>query len=338
MGFREEYLKFKQPSQERENFVFNSVVQHLNKDQIEKSMKPITVKGPNDTEITYRVMPDYVSIDGMRVPMSGTTAQRVADHFGFNIPNAQLSQKIYENADVKVQAKPLSGRTTVIDGKTYTGKDVVNKGVGYADFAAKYNDDVNQQLADSGAKQGDIVAGFAKDIVTSPKKGRLGLYGLYDSKGKPIQGGDGTTSHTVSPEEHHDEYCAVLRLVDDEVEVKYKDGKVEKKKITDILNLPRYETGEPPKDSKEKLDKGIEDGKKDQVASLATPTTKPSAPSTTPAKPAAQVATAPKTKPTTSIKDPFESIDKFLGEFSRAAHQRRRNIVKRAIAQRFKAD
>ena len=299
MGFKEDYLKFKEPSQERENFVFNSITRYLNKDHIEKSMKPITVKGPNNTEITYKVMPDYVSIQGMRVPMSGMTAQRVANHFGFSIPSAQLSQKIYENADVKVQAKPLSGRSTVIDGKTYSGKDVVSKGVGYADFAAKYNDDVNRQLQESGAQSGDIVAGFAKDVVTSPVEGRLGLHGFYDSKGRPIQGGDGTTPHDTKI---HSEYGAFVRLVNDEVEVKHPNGEVEKKKITDVINLPTYTISDPSKPT-------ASDSKK------------------APTKPEAKPATKPAAKPVINIEQFLQS----LSGFSEVIRRRRMNIIKRAM-------
>ena len=334
MGFREEYLKFKQPSQERENFVFNSVVQYLNKDQIEKSMKPITVKGPNNTQITYKVMPDYVSIDGMRVPMSGSTAQRVATHFGFSIPNSQLSQKIYENADVKVSAKPLSGQGAVIDGKTYSGKDVVSKGVGYADFAAKYNDNVNQQLADSGAKQGDIVAGFAKDVVTSPKEDRLGLHGFYDDKGRPIQGGDGTTPHDTKI---HTEYGAFVRLVSDEVEVKnLETGEVEKKRINEVLNLPTYTINTPAKPTNQP--KPAQQAQPAQQAKPGQPV-KPAQPGQV-AQPAAQPAAQPKRRRRTddSGGDPFSGVGDFLKSFTITSHERRRNIVKRAIAQRFKLD
>lgn len=235
MSFKDEYAKFKQPSQARENFVYNAITS-LPKEQILKSMKPITVKKPDGSEVTYKVMTDYVSIDGFRVPMSGQTAQRVADHFGLSLPSSAQTKEIYDNS-VKIPAKPLSGSGTTIDGKNYSGNDVVNTGVGYAPFAVTYNDKINKQLEESGAKPGDIVSGFAKDIVAPPANGwhgkpgessvgALGLHGFYDANGKPIQGGNGQTPHDTSV---HSEYGAFARFVTPYEIKKYPDGKVEKK-------------------------------------------------------------------------------------------------------------
>ena len=88
MGFKEDYAKFSQPSRERENFVYNAVI-NLSKEQITGNMKPVTVSKPDGTKVTYKVMPDYLMVEGMRVPMSGITAQKVADHFGrFDLESA----------------------------------------------------------------------------------------------------------------------------------------------------------------------------------------------------------------------------------------------------------
>ena len=102
MGFREEYAKFPQPSKEREAFVYRAVTS-LPRDKILASMKPITVDMPNGVKRTYKVMPDYFSIENTRVPMSGQTAQRVADFFGLSMPTADLSKAIYQKS-VKLNA------------------------------------------------------------------------------------------------------------------------------------------------------------------------------------------------------------------------------------------
>lgn len=236
MGFKEEYAKFPQPSSAREAFVLKSILS-LPKDQIVSNMKPITITRPDGAKITYKVMPDYVSIDGIRIPMSGATAQRVANHFGLSLPNAKMSKEIYDNSDVKVNAKPLSGSGTTIDGKSYSGADVVRTGVGYAPFALNYNDVVNKQLSQQGAKKDQIVSGFAKDIIAPVKKNQLGLYGFYDKEGKPIQGGTGSTPHDSVV---HTEYGSFARLVSPDVTITYPDGRVEKQPLDSIYQINRY--------------------------------------------------------------------------------------------------
>lgn len=235
MGFKENYMKYGQPSPQREDFVLNTLI-NLPKNEVVKTLQPVTVSGPDATKITYYVMPDYITIDGMRVPMSGITAQKVADHFGMNLPTPKMVDEIYQNADVKVQAQPLSGSGANINGKQYSGSDVVNQGVGFAPFAINYNDKVNKQLADKGYDGKGIVAGFAKDIVP-PINGTLGLYGMYDAKGKPIQGGNGQTPHEI---QSHTEYGTYVRLVSPNVTITFPDGNKETKPLGSVYQYARY--------------------------------------------------------------------------------------------------
>jgi hypothetical protein len=236
MSFKDDYAKFPQPSPERESFVYKAITS-LPKEVILKSMKPVSVKRPDGATLTYKVMPDYIMIDGTRVPMAGNTAQRVANYFGLSLPSAAMVKEIYQNADVKVPAKPLSGSGTTVGGKPYSGKDVVDTGVGYAPFALNYNDKINQQLAEHGAKHDQIVSGFAKDIVAPAAPGKLGLYGLFDANGKPIQGGNGQTPHDTSI---HSEYGSFVRLVSPDVEITYPDGKKETKSTKDVYQISSY--------------------------------------------------------------------------------------------------
>lgn len=253
MGFKEDYARFGKPSPEREAFVLKTLTS-LPKEQILRSMRPVTVPGPNGTKVTYKVMPDYITVDGMRVPMSGVTAQKVADHFGLNLPTPKMVDEIYQNADVKVDAQPLSGSGTNVDGRQYSGNDVVRTGVGYAPFAVNYNEKVNKQLADKGYNGSGIVAGFAKDIVP-PIGGTLGLYGLYDSKGKPIQGGNGQTPHDTTL---HTEYGTYVRLVSPDVTITYPDGHTEDKPLGSVYQYARY-TPSPREDKEIGTPKGIQE-------------------------------------------------------------------------------
>lgn len=312
MAFKEEYLKFKQPSQAREDFVYKSVTSLVSKDQILKSMKPITVDGPNGTKITYKVMPDYVSIEGMRVPMSGSTAQRVANYFGLSLPSAKMTQEIYQNADVQVAAKPLSGSGTEVDGKKYSGNDVVSTGVGYAPFAVNYNEKINEELSEKGAKEGQIVSGFAKDITSAipGKEKNLGLHGFYDSHGKPIQGGVGQTPHDTSI---HTEYGAFARLVSPEVEITYPDGRKETKPVNSAYQASSYTA--PKSSPVDKPSEGaVEKSIKPSSTMVATKTQK-----------------QPSSKTISTPENQFSKIDDFLEQFKMAVDERRRNIVKRAF-------
>jgi len=239
MSFKEEYARYTKPSSEREAFVLKTLLS-MPREQIVRNMKAITVKRADGSTVTYKVMPDYITVDGMRVPMSGDTAQQVADHFGLSLPSAQQAQDIHNNADVQVAAQPLSGTGTTIGGVHYSPNDVVrNQGVGYAPFAVSYNEKINQQLADKGVNPGgnQIVSGFAKDIVAPPSPGKLGLYGLYDTKGKPIQGGNGQTPHDTTV---HTEYGSFVRLVSPEVTVQYPDGRSETKPVSQIYQAGKY--------------------------------------------------------------------------------------------------
>ena len=241
MSFREEFLKFKQPSSQREDFVFDSIKRYVSKDSILQSLQPISVD-KNGFKVTYYVMPDYLSIDNVRLPMSGKTAQKVADYFGLLLPSPEISREIYNNSDIKFSANPLSNSGATINGKKYTGKQVVDKGVGYADFALIYNENINKDIFNRNVKKNQIIYGFAKDI-TSPIIGhenKLGLYGFYDKKGKPIQGGSGRTPHNIDT---HTEYGAFVRLIHPKAEVMYKDGKSEKKDISSIYNVSSYTKG-----------------------------------------------------------------------------------------------
>lgn len=251
MGFREEYSKFNQPSSAREEFVHKAITK-IPKENIVNNMKPVTVSRPDGTKITYKVMPDYLMVDGMRVPMSGNTAQKVADYFGLKLPTAEIAQEIYQNADVKVTAKPLSGSGVSIDGRQYSGNEVVNTGVGYAPFAVHYNYKIDKQLSDQGVQAGDnkIVSGFAKDIISPSMPGRLGLYGLYDAHGKPIQGGTGITPHDTST---HTEYGSFVRLISPTVTITHPDGNKEIKPISSVYQYGKYT---PKKEDSEKPKSG----------------------------------------------------------------------------------
>lgn len=241
MGFKEEFLKLP-PGSQREDLVY----QYAIKIGPPKTV-PLTVNGPNNTKITYYVMPDYLMIDGIRAPMTASTAQKIANHYGMQLPNAALAKEIYNQAKQKgnaISAKPLSGRGAIVpvmdpttgkpkrdvNGKIitkhYSGEDVVQMGVNKSEWAIAYNDSLNreQALKNQDPKNPEIVSGHFKDIL-APVPGhenRMALYGLFDSNGKPIQGGNGLTPHDTTA---HSEYAAAPRLISEKITITLADGR-----------------------------------------------------------------------------------------------------------------
>lgn len=287
MSFKDQYLEFKQPSQARENFVYNSVVSSIPKAQIVNNMKPITVPGPNGTKLTFKVMPDFLTLDGLRVSLSGATAQKIANHYGLSLPNTEIAKQIYNAADIKVNAKPLSGTGTTVDGKFYNNQAVLDKGVGYSAFNANYNDVVNKQLANQGVNVGDnskIVDGFAKNIVSPPADpSKLGIYGLWSDKNKgPIQGGSGESPHSS---DIHSEYCTYARLIGDQVLVTNPDGSQVTKPISEVYNIKQYKIPNSIKQNDKSIEPTPITSKSEQTLTQPTTPTEPSADKTNEDKP-----------------------------------------------------
>ena len=226
-SFKEAFLKLP-PGPKREQLVYDEVT----KRNLKANLVPITIDGPNGTKITYKVMPDYITIDGLRVPMSGRTAQKVADHFGMVLPTDKMSDQIYDAADVKLRPPPLSASGyTDSSGRHYSAKEVVEHKIGDPEAAAVYSDKINQALKDKG--KGGLVAGHMKDVIMPYNPDKLGLYGWRGEDGKLIQ--PPRTPHDTSV---HTEYGAGTRLADKEVEIQTPDGKTIKTTMDKLMNDP----------------------------------------------------------------------------------------------------
>ena len=225
--FKAKFLKLG-PGPEREKLVYDEVL----KRRPFQNMVPITVPGPGGTKITYKVMPDYITIDGLRVPMSGQTAQKIANHFGMSLPTSKMTKQIWEAADTKVRPQPLSAGGT-IGGKYYNGKDVVQSKISDSDSAIAYSNMIEDSLKD---KNPNLVAGHMKTIVMTDRPEQLGLYGWSgDEKSfNPIQSGE----HTGHDTSVHTEYGTGARLVSGDVKVTFPDGTSKMMPMENLLNNP----------------------------------------------------------------------------------------------------
>lgn len=236
-GFKDAFLKMP-PGAARENLVYNEII----KRGPPKQLVPITIEGPNGIKITYRVMPDYVMIDGVRATMAPATAQRVADYFNMKLPTDKMSQQIYHAADTKVRAAPLSGSGYVgADGRQYSGKDVAERRIGQADAALHYNQLTDQEIEKQKnltGKTPELIAGHGKDILQptgDPNDPRIG--GWQGSQGDALQpysiahrGEAGT----------HTEYGLYTRLVDNQVTVTTPDGQTINTTMDKLLTSPTF--------------------------------------------------------------------------------------------------
>lgn len=180
-----------------------------------RKMVPI-VLNENGNKLVYNAMPDYMSVgsdsDYVRVPLGAAYAQKIADSFGCTLPTPKISDQIWSSASVKLAPKPMSSMTTEISGKKYSPKEFLNSGkMTETDSFQEHNRIIQEQAKN--IVPGQLVAGHKKDIVISNqmygKKNRLGIHGLHDKDGKPIQGG------ALSPHSaNYSDYSHGIRLID----------------------------------------------------------------------------------------------------------------------------
>lgn len=226
-SFKEAFLNTP-PGPAREALVYKEIITR----KPPLNMVPITVDAPGGYKITYKVMPDFISIDGIRVPMSGVTAQKVADYYGMSLPTSKMSKQIWDAADTKIRPTPLSAGG-VINGKYYTGKEVVDHKISDSDSSVAYSQMIEDELKKH--PPGTLIAGHMKDLV-QPEGGpnKLGLYGWYGTDGKPLQYSARTPHDTTI----HTEYGAGVRLVDNPVTVTTPDGQKINTTLDKVLSDP----------------------------------------------------------------------------------------------------
>jgi len=141
-----------------------------------------TIKGKIHT-IRYFVLPDFLAIgsdaDYFYCPMRPALAQKVADLLKCSLPTRKISDRIYQNAKVKMVPEPIPPSPKMITVPVFM----------------KHSQLVNDQRIKSVQQfpLGDLVAGNKKDIVISNKiytpdgKFHVVIYGWHKPDGKAIQ-------------------------------------------------------------------------------------------------------------------------------------------------------
>jgi hypothetical protein len=139
-----------------------------------RKLHPVTLKSGNHTCVV-QVMPDYLAIgsnaDFLRMPMTPASAMMIADAFGFSLTTTKIADAVYEQADVKLEPRPLTENRDAV--KTF----------------AQHNRIIEEQRG--GKSLGALVAGIKKDVVISnrlkEKPNKVAIYGWHKPDGKPIQ-------------------------------------------------------------------------------------------------------------------------------------------------------
>ena len=133
---------------------------------------------------------------------------QIAAAFGCSLPTRKMVDAIYEQAEVKLEPRPLG-----------EPRETVRRFV-------EHNGMIEQQRA--GKPLGALVAGHKKDVVISnrlkEKPGKVAIYGWHKLDGKPIQ------PLYVGHVDWYVDYSHGIRLVKNECEV---DGK--KTTVADVL-------------------------------------------------------------------------------------------------------
>ena len=137
-------------------------------------VKAIDSKGREHTAV-YEVMPDYLAVgsdkDFVRTPLTPMTAQPIADAFEYSLPTRKMVNDIYEQAEVKLEPKPLTEKREAVE--TFI----------------RHNSIIEGQRA--GKPLGALVAGIKKDVVITnmllEKPDHVAIYGWHKLDGRPIQ-------------------------------------------------------------------------------------------------------------------------------------------------------
>jgi len=127
------------------------------------------------------VAPDYLAIgsddDFLRMPLSPTAAQAVADQLECTLPTTKMVDAIYRAAPLKLEPQPLPPGPEMTTVAQFT----------------RHNDLIEtvRRAARAQHPDGTLVAGQKKDVVLSPRLAeqpdRVAIYGWQRSDGVPIQ-------------------------------------------------------------------------------------------------------------------------------------------------------
>jgi hypothetical protein len=164
------------------------------------------VLSASSISITVEVLPDVLCVgmddDFVRVPMNPKTAQRVADLFGASLITQALSDAIWRQADVRIDAL----RTTMPPCSEMT--------------STRWFVDQNDKVEHLRASRTGLIAGHKKDVVLANtlsrpefKDNRVAIYGWHKLTGAPIQSLNPMPTTHLTHEITYADYSHGIRLI-----------------------------------------------------------------------------------------------------------------------------
>lgn len=232
MTFKDEFVKTP-AGPKREQLVYRALASQGKP----SDLWAVTVPGPGGSQITYNITRDFLNVNGFYTPMTGTTAQKLADYFGMYLPTNKIADQVWKAAGAKINVNPLSGTGYQGTDKFYSPQEVVSSRIGASDAAAAFNEKIQQARAqnpDTQNKLVDIGSGV-KWLTVPPASGSLGLHGIRTPDGGTVQGGYGTKHPNY---EDHTEYGTFVRLVDRMVTITKSNGEKKTIPMEEFATLP----------------------------------------------------------------------------------------------------
>ncbi|MEZ6014088.1 MAG: hypothetical protein R3F49_03165 [Planctomycetota bacterium] len=140
-----------------------------------------------ERHVALAVAPDYLTVgsdaDGLRMPLSPSAAQEVADALDCVLPTPRLVDLIYAAADVKVAPEPIPPSPEMTSVAWFARHDALVDST-----LAALRSELDLRGRSPAAR---LVAGHKKDVVLTPglaeRPGRVAIYGWHELSGAPIQ-------------------------------------------------------------------------------------------------------------------------------------------------------
>jgi putative peptidoglycan binding protein len=197
------------PGPQRDQAVLNEILSG-NIPENSRNLQEIVVNR-NGRELRMNVMPDYLAIgsdeDSVRIPMTPSVAQAIADRTGTSLPTDRIVD------DIHGQARQLH-MPTFSDNR---------EGIG---TYLRHDQRIDDQLGSDRAPT-NLVSGHKKDLVIPHRDGRVAIYGGRWQNGSTIQ------PYSNVHHDGYEDYSHGVRLVSQEVMI---DGR--SMSLTDALADP----------------------------------------------------------------------------------------------------
>ncbi len=218
-----------------------------------RNMSTISMRGTNGVKISFRTSNGYLAVgsneDNIRVPLSGPMAKRIADHFGWALPTADMAMETDRKANLQlvVGGEQDISRMADLEWSVRHNKKAKQK---LDKYLSDYNEKARQEnrptiTAADLSKM--LIRGEKKNIFigrgATKNNGGVGIGGLLDGRGNPIQPYQYPHAGEIDINKRsggHCDYSQDIARIDQTIEIAETDGTVKRMRLYDALRNPRY--------------------------------------------------------------------------------------------------